>query len=300
MGHVWTRATLAFALLVPLLAANLPTAHADAASPWTAGPAASGDDTYSGFIDSPTSGTVLAPQAPVVIKGWVVDRTAVGWSGIDSVEIYLGLRDQGGSLMVQAATAQPRDDVAANLGNDYWAKSGFTATFSQASLSVGSNLLVVYAHTPAKGWWYKPLQVTIPAPPARPFADDPLLVVRAATPSLDVAQSTPTLSLTGYAIDRNMPTSLQLGAGGSGVSSVVAYLDGPRTPGNGAGSLIAMASLGQKNREATGFGDRFLMSGFEIDLHPTDLTVDRHVLYLYAESAYWPNETLVVIPFTIH
>jgi hypothetical protein len=97
-----------------------------------------------------------------------------------------------------------------------------------------------------------------------------------------------------------MPPNLQLGAGGSGVSSVLAYLDGPRTQGNGQGAHIATASLGQKNREATGFGDRFGMSGFEIDIHPTDLSVDKHELYVYAESAYWPNETLVVIPFNIH
>jgi hypothetical protein len=142
--------------------------------------------------------------------------------------------------------------------------------------------------------------VTVPAAPARAFADDPLLVVRQATPALDVPPSTPTLSLTGYAIDRNVPPNLQLGAGGSGVSSVVAYLDGPRTPGNGQGTPIATASLGQKNREATGFGDRFGTSGFEIDIHPTDLSVDQHELYIYADSAYWPNETLVVIPFNIH
>jgi hypothetical protein len=300
MGHVWTRATLVFALLLPLLAGNPSVAHADAASPWTAGPDATGDDTYAGFIDSPISGTTLTPQAPVVIEGWVVDRTAVGWTGIDRVEIYLGLRDQGGSLMVQASIGQPRSDVAASLGNAYWTNSGFTATFSQASLTGGSNLLVVYAHTPAKGWRYQQLQVNVPAPPARAYADDPLLIVREATPSLDVAQTTPTLSLTGYAIDRNLPADLQLGAGGSGVSSVQAYLDGPRTPGNGKGSLVATASLAQKNREATGFGERFLMSGFEIDIHPADLSVDRHVLYIYADSAYWPNETLVVIPFTIH
>lgn len=300
MGQVWRRAALTFALVAPLLAGNPLVARADAASPWIAGPDATGDDTYAGFIDSPISGTTLAPQAPVVIKGWVVDRTAVGWTGIDSVEIYSGLRDQGGSLMVQAALGQSRSDVAASLGNASWTNSGFTGTFSQASLTSGSNLLVVYAHTPAKGWWYRQLQLIVPAAPARAYADDPLLIVREATPSLDVAQTTPTLSLTGYAIDRNMPTNLELGAGGSGVSSVRAYLDGPRTPGNGAGSLVATASLGQKNREATGFGERFLMSGFEIDIHPSDLSVDRHVLYVYADSAYWPNETLVIIPFTIH
>jgi hypothetical protein len=293
------RFRLALALLLIGLVGASPVS-ADSASPWTPGPDATGDDTYAGFIDSPISGTSITPNSSVVIKGWVVDRSAVGWTGIDSVEVYSGLRDQGGSLMVQAATSQPRSDIAAALGNPYWANSGFTATFSEASLSVGSNLLTVYAHTPDKGWWYRQLQLIVPAAPARANADDPLVVVREATPSLDVPQTTPTLSLIGYAIDRNMPANVQLGVGGSGVSSVQAYLDGPRTPGNGSGSLLATASLGQKNREATGFGDRFEMSGFEIDIHPTDLTVDRHELYIYAESAFWPHESLVVIPFNIH
>lgn len=275
-------------------------AHADAASPWTPGPSAVGDDTYSGFIDSPISGTSILPNATVVVQGWVVDRTAIGWSGIDDVQVYLGLQDQGGVLMNDATLGVRRDDVASALGNPYWNAAGFSASFSAGSLSVGPNLLAVYAHTPSKGWWYKQLQLIVQAAPARAFADDPLLIVRTATPSLDVPQTISSLILDGYAIDRNMPASLQLGAGGSGVSSVVAYLDGPKTPGNGQGALIATATMGEKNREATGFGDRFLNSGWELTIHPADLTVDRHELYIYAESAYWPSETLVVVPFNIH
>jgi hypothetical protein len=42
------------------------------------------------------------------------------------------------------------------------------------------------------------------------------------------------------------------------------------------------------------------MSGWQLTLHPRDLTVDRHELFLYAESAFWPNETLVIVPFNIH
>jgi hypothetical protein len=115
-----------------------------------------------------------------------------------------------------------------------------------------------------------------------------------------VAQNTPQLLLTGYAIDRNMPLNLQLGVGGSGVSVVMAYLDGPRNGGAGAGTFVGNATLAQTNREATGFGERFLNSGWQLTLHPSNFTIDRHELYIYAESAYWPNETLVIVPFTIH
>ena len=287
-------------LILCLLIGTVTPAHADSASPWTPGPGASGDDTYSGFIDTPISGTAVLPNAMLTVQGWVVDRTASGWSGVDDVAVYLGYQDQGGILMNHAATGLARNDVANALGNPYWAMSGFSTSFSADALSTGSNLLVVYAHTPSKGWWYKQLQINVPAPPPRAFADDPLLIVRQATPSLDVAQNTSTLVLSGYAIDRNMPLDLQLGVGGSGVSSVQAYLDGPKTAGNGAGALIAVASLAKQNREATGFGERFLNSGWELTIHPTDLTVDRHELFIYAESAFWPSETLVVIPFTVH
>jgi hypothetical protein len=292
---------LVLTLLLSLLGGPpLSVASADTASPWSAGPNALGDDTYAGFVDTPVSGASVPPNRTVVVTGWVLDRTAVGWSGVDAVEVYRGLRDQGGALMARAALGLPRGDVANALGTSYWGNAGFKAAFSAGSLAVGSNLLAVYAHTPDKGWWYKPLQVSVPAAPARAFADDPLLIVREASPSLDVPQSTPTLRLSGYAIDRNVPLGVQLGAGGSGVGSVLAYLDGPRTPGNGQGTLVATASLGQKNREATGFGERFGMSGFEIDIHPSDLTVDKHELYIYADSAYWPSETLALIPFNIH
>jgi len=283
---------LVLALLVPT------AARTDDA--WTPGPNASGDNTFAGAIDTPASGATIAPNGQLTIQGWAVDRTASGWSGIDDVSVYLGLQDQGGALMNHAAIGLPRNDVAAALGNPYFAASGFSASFSVQSLGVGPNTLTVYLHTPGRGSWYRQLQVVVPAAPARAYADDPLLVVSTVSPSLDVSHTLNNMVLTGYAIDRNMPDSLQLGAGGSGVSSVQAYLDGPRATGGAAvGTLLATAAQDQKDREATGFGDRFLMAGFVLTIHPSDLSVDRHELYIYADSAYWPNETLVVVPFNV-
>ena len=120
--------------------------------------------------------------------------------------------------------------------------------------------------------------------------------MREAAPSLEVTAKTSTLTLRGYVIDRNMPLGTVLGVGGSGVARMQVYLDGPRN----TGTLLGMATLGQKNREATGFGERFLNSGFEVTVHPSDFGAERHELFLYALSAYWPNETLEIIPFTVH
>ena len=295
MRLAW-RSLLLLCLVLSLLGPA--TLRAGADNGWTAGPSAVGDNTYIGFIDTPATGTTFLPNSMVVVQGWVVDQSAAGWTGIDQVQIYLGLQDQGGTLMVQANLGTRRDDVVSATGNSFWANSGFSGSFSANSLPVGSSTLTVYAHTPDKGWWYRQLQVSIPAAPDRAFADDPLLIVRQAAPSLDVSQqSTPTLILTGYAIDRNLPLNQQLGVGGSGVSRVQAYLDGPRVAGTGP--LIATATLGQKNREATGFGDRFLMSGWELTVHPGDMTVDNHALFIYADSAYWPSETLVIVPVRV-
>ncbi len=289
------RLLLVVCLLLSGLASAPHLAAADAVSPWLPGPNAVGDDTYSGFIDSPAPGATVNVNSILTVAGWVVDRSASGWSGIDDVEIYLGLLDQGAPLLSKAAIGVRRDDVASAFGNPFWATSGFLASFADSGLGIGSNRLTIYLHTPDKGWWYRQIEVRVPAPPDRAFADDPLLIVREAVPSLDVTPRTTSLLLHGYAIDRNMPTNIMVGVGGSGVSQIQTYLDGPRNNS----TFLGNATLGLKNREATGFGQRFLMSGFEITVHPSDFTVDRHELFIYALSAYWPNETLLIIPFEV-
>jgi hypothetical protein len=296
MNGLVQRVLLVACLLLTGLAQAPRLASADEASAWLPGPNAVGDDTYAGFIDSPAPGSTVNVNSTITVAGWIVDRTASGWTGIDDVEIYLGLQEQGAPLLMQARIGVQRADVVSAFGNPFWASSGFTASFASNGLVVGSNQLTIYAHTPDKGWWYRQIEVRVPAPPDRPFADDPLLIVREAVPSLDVTQHTGSLVLRGYAIDRNMPTSVSVGVGGSGVSQIQTYLDGPRNNG----TFLGNATLGQKNREATGFGERFLMSGFEVTVHPTDFTVDRHELFVYATSAYWPNETLVIIPFSVN
>lgn len=270
-------------------------AAADAGSPWIAGPNAVGDDTFVGFIDLPTPGVTIQRNSTVNVRGWVVDRTAQGWTGIDDVQIYLGLSDQGGSLVTRASIGQRRDDVVAAFGNPFWAGAGFSAAFAEGSLAAGSNVLTVYAHTPDRGWWYKQVEVHVDPLPDLPYADDPLLIIREVVPSLAVFQTTSNLTLRGYAIDRNLPLDKVLGIGGSGVSAVQFYLDGPRQ----SGTFLGTADFGRVNREATGFGPRFLQSGWELTVHPGEFSVEKHEFFIYATSAYTSLDALIVLPFTV-
>ena len=139
---------------------------------WLAGPGASGDNTYAGVIDAPRPDSVIGAPGAVQLAGWFLDRTAEGWAGADDVEIYLGTLGNGGTPITQAFFAQSRPDVAATFGRPDWAASGWTAAIPSAALVPGTNLVSVYAHAPAKGWWYKQvaLQVSPSATPRRPLA----------------------------------------------------------------------------------------------------------------------------------
>jgi hypothetical protein len=82
-----------FGLVAVACVADL--AAADASSPWTGGPNAVRDDTFVGAIDTPGSGSTVTRNSRVVVQGWIVDRTADGWTGIDDVQIYRGLQGRG-------------------------------------------------------------------------------------------------------------------------------------------------------------------------------------------------------------
>src|SRR5262249_61558355 len=68
--------------------------------------------------------------------------------------------DGGGSMLARASVAQTRPDVAAALGNPYWAASGFGAFVGGGAVPAGGQTLSVYAHT-GKGWWFQQVQVNV-------------------------------------------------------------------------------------------------------------------------------------------
>src|SRR5205823_13853627 len=56
-----------------------------------------------------------------------------------------------------------RPDVAQAFERADWTASGWSAAVSTNALLPGTNLLTVYAHSPAKGWWYQQVRVTVDA-----------------------------------------------------------------------------------------------------------------------------------------
>jgi hypothetical protein len=128
---------------------------------WLPGPGASGKDTYSGVIDAPVADARVGVPGAVQLAGWFVDRTAEGWAGADDIEIYLGTLHNGGTLLTHAYFARDRPDVAATFGRADWTQSGWTAVVPTNALLPGQNLLSVYAHSPAKGWWYRQVRIVL-------------------------------------------------------------------------------------------------------------------------------------------
>jgi hypothetical protein len=122
---------------------------------WLPGPGASGDNTYSGVIDAPVAAAPVITSGAVQMAGWFVDRTADGWAGADDLEIYLGTMGNGGALLTHAFFARERSDVAATFGRPDWTASGWSAIVPTTALVPGNNVISVYAHSPAKGWWYR-------------------------------------------------------------------------------------------------------------------------------------------------
>ncbi|HEY2593051.1 MAG TPA: hypothetical protein VGK33_04040, partial [Chloroflexota bacterium] len=120
---------------------------------WLPGPDGSGDSTFSGAVDQPQNATSS------LLTGWVVDTTAQGWSGIDQVQVWNGPMGAGGQMIGSAILQVNRPDVAASLGNPYFASSGYSAGVPSTTWS-GSNILYIYAHTPSKGWWYSQVFAT--------------------------------------------------------------------------------------------------------------------------------------------
>ena len=128
---------------------------------WKPGPGAQGANTYAGVIDAPRDGSQVSRPGTLQVAGWLVGTTARGWSGIDDVEVFLGLMNDGGIPLAHALFALPRPDVATALNNPYWSASGWGAQIPTASLFAGSNELTVYAHSPEKGWWYTQVHVVV-------------------------------------------------------------------------------------------------------------------------------------------
>jgi hypothetical protein len=304
MAHVRHRTGVLILTFLLLGAIALP--HAAAADPmtaWTPGPDAQLDDTYDGFIDTPTN-YAYVPTGGFNVAGWFVDMTAQGWAGADDIEVWAGTMDAG-RLLSKANFAQYRPDVAAALGNSYQAASGFYTTIPQGALAVGAQTLTIYAHTPDKGWWYKQVQVNVaplapaaPTPvPAGPSVSGgalPLVSITTPKDSENVLTKND-YDITGFALDRNAVA--YQGVASTGIDRVEVYIGGERDAG---GQLLGDAELGINNSTAEGlYGSQFASSGWKLTFHPTQFHQNTYLLYAYAHSVVTGKEDSAVRYFAI-
>ena len=306
------RGFIAWLSLAGLLGTLLaPTAaSADTFDTWTGGPGAILDNTYDGFIDSPSANATVSGSG-FVVSGWFVDRTAQGWSGADDVQVFEGTMDGGGRMLARGITAQNRPDVAAALGNPYWAASGFVAQVPSGALQPGQHTLSVYVHTGGKGWWYKQVQVNVsasapaaaaPAPstssgtstPVSSGAALPIIVVE----KPENGENVPTkedYEIIGYALDPNAQPSQ--GVQGTGIDRVELYLDAERDAG---GTFLGNATLAYGSETARAkYGPQFDSAGWRLTFKPTNFHANTHLIYAYVHSAVSGKEDFVIRYFAI-
>jgi hypothetical protein len=269
---------------------------ADPLTSWTPGPDAVLDNTYDGFIDAPAMNATVTPGG-FVVSGWIVDKTADGWSGVDGVQIWLGTMDAGqGRLLAPASVGQSRPDVAAAEGNPFWAASGFAGFVPPEQLPVGPQTLSVYAHTPAKGWWYKQVNVTVAPPtPVIPSAAAskalPIIVIERPREN-EVVPTNADYQIAGYALDLNARPDIP----DFGIGLVQVYAGGQRD----TGTFLGNADLGYDSPAAADlYGPRFATAGWRLTFHPTRFHTSTHLLFAYAVSAVNGRENLTQRYFNI-
>jgi hypothetical protein len=236
------------------------------------------------------------PGGSFTVSGWFVDKTADGWSGADGAQVWLGTMEAGQQLAV-ASMGQSRPDVAAAEGNPYWGASGFEAVVPVGLLRPGPATLSVYVHTPAKGWWYRQVNVVVspPSPPpaaASPNAGTQLPIVVFERPRPDeVVPSAGTYEISGYALDVHARPEAA-----PGIGTVTVYM-GDR---DGGGTLVGVADLYWDDPVAAGlYGPHFAQAGWRLHYEPTRFHTSDHVLYAYAVSAINGKEAVATRNFTL-
>jgi hypothetical protein len=281
-----SKAPVFLASCLALVVALVPMSGLAQTSGWQPGPDGVGDNTYDGFIDAPTNGATVPGSGPFAVTGWVVDTTAQGWAGIDSVQVFLGTIGSG-KMIAQASVAQSRPDVATALGNPFWEASGFVATVQGSDVPAGAQTLTVYAHTPGKGSWFKQVNVngggaaaSAPSAPSAPSGGaaggPPTLVVDQPGEGQNVSISNLTYAIKGHADD---PTY-----GPGAIDYVDVWLNGER---DGEGGT----QLGTVTPDADG--------KWQVDFKPTKFKAMHSNLYIYAHSSKTGKTTEVVRGFSI-
>ena len=159
---------------------------------WAPGPDADAPDPLIGLVDPSYD---VGNTTAVTLSGWVLDPSARDWTGVDSVDVFLGPDVDSGVRLAAAQLGLTRTDVPSTVGNPAWANAGFSISLPLGDVPIGPTQLTLAAHTPDHGTWLSSLQVVVPSlgevPAARAAAPTIPLPALAAVPHLRAEVQSP-------------------------------------------------------------------------------------------------------------
>jgi hypothetical protein len=162
-----------------------PYVRARSSSQWAPGPDANAPEPLVGSVDPVYAGGANA--STLTISGWVLDPSASGSSGVDSMDVFAGPDSGTGPRLVGAQLGLARMDVPSVLDSSDPANAGFSISLPLGEVPVGSTQLTLMAHTPVHGSWLSTLQVVVPSlgsvPAGRPAAQPGLVPAPTAIPA---------------------------------------------------------------------------------------------------------------------
>jgi hypothetical protein len=132
----------------------------DVSGQWAPGQDADTATPLVGAVDPVYSGDT---SDSVRLTGWVLDPLADESTGVDSLEVFLGAPDEGGTRLASAQLKLPRTDVPAAADNPQWANAGFALTVPLDEVPDGTTLLTLAARTPQGGTWLNTLRLVVPS-----------------------------------------------------------------------------------------------------------------------------------------
>jgi len=268
--------------------APAPMSAQPSGSGWTPGPnAPASANTFTGVIDSPSKGATIPTSGAVSVNGWFVDTTAQGWAGADDVQLFSGQMGNGGTMLGKGVVGENRPDVAAALNNPYWAASGFSVTVPATALASGPNTLGVYLHTPGKGWWYEPLNVTASASAAPQSAPGTTTTTTSTTatnaPQVTVDDPTENQDISTRNGDHTISGTVSSpGASVSDIDRIEVWINGERDSGTQLGTTTPLSD-----------------GSWSLAFTPTHFASTHTNLYVYAHSKSTGKETETVRGFNI-
>ena len=229
-------------------------------------------------VDSVTASNTVGQSDSVVVKGWIADQ--IDGAPLSNVKVYID-----GNLVGTPTLGIARPDVAAVEGAAYL-NSGYTLTYSAATLSLGSHVVAVIAiDSGARSTTFGPLDFTVAAtagaaPPTPPFGhlDD---AVDSVTASSTVGQSH-SVVVKGWAADL---------IDGAPLSNVKVYIDE-----NLAGTPtldVARPDVAGANRGS------YLNSGYTLTYSVAALSLGSHDVTVIAVDSGGRSTTFGPLDFTV-